>query len=52
MIKHKQELPNPKRHHLLEQAKKRFKFDGLNSLKYTEIRVTKRHLFTHIEVEI
>lgn len=52
MIKHKQEIPNPRRHNLLEQATHRSKFDGLNSLKYTNVKLTKRHLYTHIEVEL
>lgn len=52
MIQHKQEIPNPVRHHLLEQATQRFKYDGLNSLKYTEIRITKRHVYTYFEVEV
>lgn len=52
MIKHKQETPNPKRQNLLDHATQRFEFDGLNSLEYTEKRITQRQLYTHIEVEI
>lgn len=52
MLKHKQEIPNPKRYKLLKEATQRFESDGLNSLTYTERRITEAPLYTHIEVEV
>ncbi|XP_060083934.1 beta-1,4-N-acetylgalactosaminyltransferase bre-4-like [Ylistrum balloti] len=55
MIKHTKEkhnMPNPKRVTLLAAATKRMKTDGINSLKYKVLNITRGTLYTNIQVEI
>ncbi|XP_040273734.1 beta-1,4-galactosyltransferase 1-like [Bufo bufo] len=43
---------NPKSVHLIRNASKRMHFDGLNSLTYTVISITKHRLYTMVTVDI
>ncbi|XP_045774812.1 beta-1,4-N-acetylgalactosaminyltransferase bre-4 [Maniola jurtina] len=52
MLDHKKSSPNPKRYQLLSQTSKTFQKDGLSTLEYELVRVTQRHLFTHIVANI
>lgn len=51
MLKHSREHPNPDRIHYLNQGHLRFDTDGLNSIVYSEIAITKNKLYTNILVE-
>ncbi|XP_050392289.1 beta-1,4-N-acetylgalactosaminyltransferase bre-4 [Patella vulgata] len=52
MMSHAKEAPNPVRGTLLKDGQKRFKIDGLNSLQYEVLQITRRKLFTWILVNI
>ncbi|KAF2359748.1 Galactosyltransferase N-terminal [Trinorchestia longiramus] len=51
MLSHKKEDPNPQRYQTLFSGKKRFRSDGLNSIKYRLLDLQLRKLFTWIYVE-
>ncbi|XP_033739975.1 beta-1,4-N-acetylgalactosaminyltransferase bre-4-like [Pecten maximus] len=55
MFKHQHESSNsqnPNRFHLLQQATKRYKTDGLNSLKYRVLNIAYNKLYTMVTVEV
>ncbi|KRZ68283.1 Beta-1,4-N-acetylgalactosaminyltransferase bre-4 [Trichinella papuae] len=55
MIKHNSESlneANPCRHALLRQTSRRWRMDGLNSIKYTVLNTTEHQLFTRILVDL
>ncbi|XP_050347572.1 beta-1,4-N-acetylgalactosaminyltransferase bre-4-like [Nymphalis io] len=52
MLDHKKSAPNPKRYQLLSQTSKTFQKDGLSTLEYELVRVTRRHLYTHVVTNI
>lgn len=51
MDAHKKDKPNPERFKLLKNGKKRFKKDGITSLKYTVKRIERTNLFSKIYVD-
>ncbi|KRX78187.1 Beta-1,4-N-acetylgalactosaminyltransferase bre-4 [Trichinella sp. T6] len=55
MIKHSSELlneANPCRYRLLREASRRWRMDGLNSIKYAILNITEHQLFTRILVDL
>ncbi|XP_060069242.1 putative uncharacterized protein DDB_G0290989 [Ylistrum balloti] len=52
MLSHKKEHGNPNRFHLLQGSKKRWQKDGLNSLKYSRVKLELRKLYTYLLVDI
>ena len=52
MLFHKKEIPNPKRHKILEGAVNRINYDGLSNLKYHLLELQLKPLYTHIVVDI
>ncbi|XP_046553680.1 beta-1,4-N-acetylgalactosaminyltransferase bre-4-like [Haliotis rubra] len=52
MLSHAKDEPNPQRHKLLKGSERRYKTEGLNSLKYTVLRIEFRKLYTWILVDI
>ncbi|KAI5637572.1 beta-1,4-N-acetylgalactosaminyltransferase bre-4 [Phthorimaea operculella] len=52
MLNHKRQAPNPKRHILKRKAVDRMQTDGINTVDYNLTSVEKRHLLTHIIVDI
>ncbi len=49
---HKKAKPNPEWIALIDEGKIRFKFDGLNDLKYRKLYLKFEPLYTHISVDI
>ncbi|ROT81379.1 Beta-1,4-N-acetylgalactosaminyltransferase bre-4 [Penaeus vannamei] len=52
MLSHKKDEPNPRRYHYLYDGKKRFKSDGLNSVKYRTLDLQLRRLYTWVYVDL
>ncbi|XP_069141426.1 uncharacterized protein [Argopecten irradians] len=52
MLSHKKEHGNPDRFHLLQGSKKRWQKDGLNSLKYSRVKLELRKLYTYLLVDV
>ncbi|ESO87263.1 hypothetical protein LOTGIDRAFT_107097, partial [Lottia gigantea] len=52
MLSHAKDSPNPVRSRLLKQSDRRFKTDGLNSLDYEVLKISKRQLYTWILVKV
>ncbi|CAH2092733.1 unnamed protein product [Euphydryas editha] len=52
MLDHKKSAPNPKRYQLLSQTSKTFHKDGLSTLEYEVVSMTRHHLYTHIVANI
>lgn len=52
MITHKKDTPNPERFTLLNSGVRRMTWDGLNSLKYKVVKISKTRLFTRVVVDI
>lgn len=52
MLDHVKEKPNPKRYENLASGAKRFKTDGLNSVRYTLKKIENLPLFTHVYVDL
>ena len=52
MLSHKKDKPNPMRIKILKEGRKRFAWDGLNSLRYRVVRSEEGQLFTRIVVSI
>ncbi|XP_076050328.1 beta-1,4-galactosyltransferase 1-like isoform X2 [Oratosquilla oratoria] len=52
MLSHKKNEPNPKRYAYLYEGKKRFKSDGLNSVKYHVLDIQFRRLYTWVYVDL
>ncbi|OUC40316.1 N-acetyllactosaminide 3-alpha-galactosyltransferase [Trichinella nativa] len=55
MIKHSSELlneANPCRYRLLREASRRWRMDGLNSIRYAILNITEHQLFTRILVDL
>lgn len=52
MLSHKKAKPSPTRHRVLRKGKRRYKTDGLNSLKYQILKTERRHLFTWMLVAL
>ncbi|XP_045451475.1 beta-1,4-N-acetylgalactosaminyltransferase bre-4-like [Melitaea cinxia] len=52
MLDHKKSSPNPKRYQLLSQTGKTFQKDGLSTLEYEIVSLTRHHLYTHIVANI
>lgn len=51
MLEHSRETPNPDRIHYLKNGYLRFDTDGLNSLVYREVAISKNSLFTNVLVD-
>lgn len=52
MLTHVKQKANPKRYDVLNQGKKRYDSEGLNSLQYTRLKLEQRALYTWILVEL
>lgn len=52
MLHHKLENKNPERLKILNEAHRRFKNDGINSLNYTKLLFDEKPLYTHILIDI
>ena len=50
MLPHRKEYPNSARHSYLSKGSERFKTDGLNSLRYTVLKLLQQKLYTHVIV--
>ncbi|KAK4288343.1 hypothetical protein Pmani_038622 [Petrolisthes manimaculis] len=52
MLSHKKDEPNPRRYQYLHDGKKRYKSDGLNSVKYRTLDIQLRRLYTWVYVDL
>lgn len=52
MLTHKKDNPNPRRYQYLHEGKKRYKSDGLNSVKYHTLDTQLRRLYTWVYVDL
>ncbi|XP_064120453.1 beta-1,4-N-acetylgalactosaminyltransferase bre-4-like [Macrobrachium nipponense] len=52
MLSHNKDAPNPERFDKLYNGEKRFKTDGINSIKYKVLDIQLRRLFTWVHVEL
>lgn len=52
MLRHSKDEPNPDRYNKLYKGRKRFKTDGLNSLKYKRLDFVLKKLFTWVLVDV
>lgn len=52
MLSHKKDEPNPRRYQYLHEGKKRFKSDGLTSVKYRTLDIQLRRLYTWVYVDL
>jgi hypothetical protein len=52
MIKHESGVLNPERHKILKTAVKRYKTDGVNTVKYELVKTTFYRGFTHFLFDI
>ena len=50
MLSHKPDIPNPSKNELLGNASRRFKIDGLNSIKYKVVSTIRTPLYTKFMV--
>ncbi|GLG94437.1 Beta-1,4-galactosyltransferase [Gryllus bimaculatus] len=52
MLTHRKQRANPKRYEMLYTGRKRFKTDGLNSLRYARKELNLYHTYTRLLVEL